>query len=134
MLAILEEASRHESPHEREALTFDLSPHDAALPAGVSMEIALDVIAKPDQYACELTIRARDNPGWFPTFEGVASISPLRAEGSELWLQGTYDPPFGKAGAAIDSTVFHGVARATLEHFITWLAEGIERRISSWSL
>lgn len=132
MLAILDEASRHVSPHEREALTLDLS--SPALPASVSVQIDLDTIAKPDQYACALAIRARDNPAWFPTFEGTASISPLRAEGSELWLQGTYDPPFGKAGAAVDSTLFHGVAHATLERFVAWLADGIERRIATWSL
>ena len=104
-------------------------------PASVSVEISVAAIERPDRFSCSLAIRSRDDPAWFPTFEGTASISPLRERGSELWLQGEYEPPFGAIGAAIDATALHGVARATLERFVDWLSNAVDRRVAgrkSW--
>lgn len=128
MFAILGEVSRRESPHERQALTFDLGSANPGWPASVSVEVVLEAVERRDEYACGLTIQARDHRAWFPTFTGTASVSPLQDEGSELWLQGAYDPPFGAAGAAVDAAILKGVARATLQRFAEWLATDIERR------
>ena len=68
--------------------------------------------------------RTRD---FFHTFEGTLSITPV-ATHSELWLQGTYDPPFGFFGALLDRTVLRHAARRSLQAFLQRIADDIAER------
>lgn len=65
--------------------------------------------------------------GPYPSFEGTLTV---RADddysSSVLELQGTYEPPFGVAGAAFDAVVGSRIASATAREFLRTLSLDIE--------
>ena len=123
MLAILDAAAKGAPPYEDAAASLGLE----------SLAIPVKIGAEPQtqRYECEITIVAATTSGFFPRFDGSVSISPMRDEGSELWLMGSYTVPLGPVGEIVDATLLHGVATASLERFITWLAEQIAARTTS---
>ena len=62
----------------------------------------------------EFTWQAAKSAGLFPTMEATLSAYPLSPSETQLDLQGRYRPPLGTLGTAIDATVGHRVAEATL--------------------
>lgn len=59
--------------------------------------------------------------GPYPVFHGTLSIQDEGAGWSRIDLDGTYQPPFGLVGAAIDAAVGHRVASATASDFLAEL-------------
>ena len=119
MLAIVEAAAAGRPPYEH--ATVSLGLESLAIPVTIAPE------PQGQRYECEITIVPETASGFFPRFDGSISISPMREEGSELWLMGSYTVPMGAVGEIVDATLLHGVATASLERFVTWLAEEIER-------
>jgi hypothetical protein len=56
-----------------------------------------------------------------PTFRGHLELLHTDGECS-LRVSGTYEPPFGAAGALIDAAALHRVAQRSLEDFVTYAA------------
>jgi hypothetical protein len=49
-------------------------------------------------------------------------IYPLTATETQLELAGTYEPPLGLVGRAIDSTLLHRIAEASVLQFVQEVA------------
>ena len=129
LLSITSDLAARRPPYGDDELTVGSFPAGG----GIAVPIAVTVLPKPDRYECEVVIEAKTAPHLFPRFTGMLSISPLRATGSEVWLQGSYDVPLGGLGAMADATVLHGAAHSSLEHFVTWMGAEIRRRVASES-
>jgi len=119
MLAILEAAAAGTPPYDDATASLGLE--------SLSVPVTVAPAPQEQRYECEVTIVAATTSGFFPRFDGSVSISPMRDEGSELWLIGSYTVPLGAVGEIVDATLLHGVATASLERFLTWLAEEIDR-------
>lgn len=90
-----------------------------------TLPMAIEIEEHPQRWQCSLHVRARRNERFFPTFDGLLSISPVGEDACELWLQGAYSPPAGRLGQAIDATVLDGIAKTTLRHFLQTVADGV---------
>ena len=60
--------------------------------------------------------------GAFPVLDANLELTATES-GTQLLVVGSYRPPFGALGAAVDRLVMHGVAQATLRTFVSGLAE-----------
>lgn len=59
----------------------------------------------------------------FPTMEGTLSAWPLSADETQIAIDGTYTPPMGPVGRALDSLVLHRIAEAAVHRFIEDVVE-----------
>lgn len=71
----------------------------------------------PGYRMLDVTWRPKDG-GPYPTFSGTLSIADEGAGWSRIDLDGAYTPPFGMIGAAIDATVGHRLAEATVTELL----------------
>ena len=60
--------------------------------------------------------------GAFPVLDANLELAATE-NGTDLIIVGTYRPPFGPLGAAVDRFVMHSVAQATMRSFAAQLAE-----------
>jgi hypothetical protein len=60
--------------------------------------------------------------GAFPVLDANLELTATES-GTQLLMVGSYRPPFGVLGAAVDRLVMQGVARATVRTFVSCLAE-----------
>jgi hypothetical protein len=109
---------------ERHTLAVYLNDIHVAVRGEVRVPVAMEVAQRPARFESAISIRAASNEGYFPTFEGTLSVTPV-ATHSELWLQGTYQPPLGFIGALLDRTVLRNAARRSLQAFLQRIAEDI---------
>jgi hypothetical protein len=91
-------------------------------PVEVGVDVRLQVSAITDEVTAvgeprarlDFTWQAAQSAGFFPTMEATLSAYPLSPHETQLDLYGRYRPPLGTLGTAIDATVGHRVAEATL--------------------
>ena len=62
----------------------------------------------------DFTWQAARSARAFPTMEATLTIYPLSPHETQLDLRGRYRPPLGTLGTAIDATLGHRIAEATL--------------------
>ena len=60
--------------------------------------------------------------GAFPVLDANLELSATE-EGTELLVVGSYRPPFGALGVAVDRLVMHAVAQATIRSFTAQLTD-----------
>lgn len=58
----------------------------------------------------------------FPTFQGEIQLVPIDAAITKLAVAGTYEPPLGDMGRALDNLAFHTAAEATIKDFVEGVA------------
>ncbi len=63
--------------------------------------------------------------GLFPVLDADITVHPAAENTSLLTLAGAYRPPLGVLGQALDRTVLHRVAAATVRNFLSRLAAEI---------
>ncbi len=63
--------------------------------------------------------------GLFPALDADILIVPTGERSSKLRLTGSYRPPLGALGSALDAAILHRVARATVRAFLNRLAADI---------
>jgi hypothetical protein len=109
-----------------------LHVHVGVLDIGTDVEIQITSVEQDvayDEPATRLVLawQAVHNPGVFPAMTAMLTIFPLSPTETQLELAGTYDPPLGKVGDAIDAAVGHRFASAAVIKFIQevagWLRE-----------
>jgi hypothetical protein len=59
----------------------------------------------------------------FPRFDGELQLVPISERETKIALAGTYDPPLGDVGRAVDNLVMHTAAEATVKDFVDRLAK-----------
>lgn len=74
-----------------------------------------------------ITWSATGTPGLFPSMEAGIVIAALGPDLTQVALRGSYDPPLGSVGKALDRTLFHRVAEASVKSFVDRIASSIER-------
>jgi len=139
-------------PHEevRQALTADAlgifgrATHSAAARAsdlGTALRVrigALELVAdveiqitaiadarSPDDQAAmrlDLTWKSRRRPGLFPAMAGALWVYALAPSETQIEFIGTYDPPLGLVGEAIDAVVMRRIAEASVQRFVSDVA------------
>lgn len=62
--------------------------------------------------------RATNKPHLFPFMHAELSVYPLTAKETQLDFSGTYEPPLGVLGDAIDAVVGRRIAEASVHRFI----------------
>lgn len=67
----------------------------------------------------------------FPTFEGRITVRP-QSPGSELAIEGWYDPPGGQAGRVFDRVIGRRLAHGSIDHLLGRLRLYVERRHRSF--
>jgi hypothetical protein len=67
----------------------------------------------------------------FPVLDADIRLAPVGAHATVLTMAGTYRPPLGPVGRALDRALLHRVASATIRHFIAQVAAGITGRPGS---
>jgi hypothetical protein len=63
--------------------------------------------------------------GLFPALDADLIVMPTGERSSKLRLTGSYRPPLGTLGSALDAAILHRVARATVRAFLSRIAAGI---------
>lgn len=100
--------------------------HAKAGPLHLSSEVIVEVQAiessrsPDDEPATNFVLQwhAVKRPGWFPVMHATLTIYPRGAAETHLELSGTYEPPLGVVGDALDAIALHKVAQQSVEGFV----------------
>jgi hypothetical protein len=126
-LGIFERATRSAAEHA----------HDVGAELRVrigAVEIAADIAIEVTEVAgacspgnqpatrLDLTWKSRRSPGLFPQMTGSLWAYALAPRETQLELTGSYDPPLGLLGDAIDAIALHRIAEESVRRFITDVA------------
>ncbi len=95
----------------------------------VSTQDALSPLHKP-AYSFTLAWSSPRRPNWFPTMKAVLTIYPLSPTETQLDFDGSYEPPLGLFGAAVDAVALHKFAEASVAGFIRQVAAYLRNEIS----
>lgn len=76
-----------------------------------------------------LTWEATGTPGLFPRMEADLVVTALGAHLTHLALRGSYRPPLGGVGRALDRALLHRVAEMCVKGFVDRLAAAAEERL-----
>jgi hypothetical protein len=106
------------------ALAVYLRDLHVAVRGEIRVPVEMEFSERPSRFQSAISIRALSNSAFFPRFEGTLSLSPSGTT-SELWLQGSYQPPLGVLGALLDRTVLRNAARRSLDAFLQRIAKDI---------
>lgn len=95
--------------------------------AGITKEVAIQTL--PPYQRGETTVIvtrmvATGAAGYlFPVLDADFELSPIHDGETRVLLRGTYRPPLGSLGAALDRAVLHRAAEATVRRLISQAAE-----------
>lgn len=65
---------------------------------------------------------ATKRPHLFPLMRAELAVYPLTSTETQLDFEGSYDPPLGPVGSAIDAVVGHRIAEASVHRFVVDVA------------
>jgi hypothetical protein len=74
--------------------------------------------------------KAKQSPGLFPLMHAELSVYALTATETQLDFSGTYDPPLGLLGSALDAVVGNRIADASIHRFVSEVAEYLRATLS----
>jgi hypothetical protein len=77
----------------------------------------------------ELEWEAKGSPGLFPIMKADLSIYPLSATETQIDLGGSYEPPMGLFGGALDAVVGHRIAEASVHRFVEAVADRLRQAV-----
>ena len=69
---------------------------------------------------------ATGTPGLFPKLDADLIVAAVGPELSQIAMRGTYAPPLGPLGRALDRAVLHRVAEASVKSFVDRVAHLVE--------
>jgi ribosome-associated toxin RatA of RatAB toxin-antitoxin module len=72
---------------------------------------------------------AAESAGLFPAMKARLAIYPLSFTETQVELDGTYEPPFGILGSAIDALVGQRVAEASVHRFVKAVVETLKKEL-----
>jgi hypothetical protein len=86
------------------------------------VEIELvDLVRSPSKVVLLIRWKAHRATGLFPVLEGSLEVTPS-SDGSQLFVNGEYQPPGGAVGRVTDRAVLHRIAKATVRDFAERIA------------
>lgn len=87
----------------------------------IAKTVRLDVgepFRRTGETSIPLRWEATGTPGLFPKMEADLVVEEVGIRLTKVALQGSYDPPLGSLGRALDRALLHRVAEATVKHFV----------------
>ena len=93
--------------------------------AGPAKEVLLrtePVLRSHDVVTVSLTWEATGVPGLFPRLDADLVAARLSDHETQLSLRGSYTPPLGLVGRALDRALFHRLAESTVKEFVDRVA------------
>lgn len=78
----------------------------------------------------QLEWEAATMPRLFPLMRAELSIYPLTSTETQLDFKGLYEPPFGALGKAANAIVGHRIAEASVERFVTDVAQYLRKSLN----
>lgn len=126
-LAIFERATRSTAARAREAgAKLRVRFGAAKIAADIAIEVTEIARARSptNQPAIriDLTWESKRSPDLFPAMTGSLWAYALSPRETQLELTGSYDPPLGLLGDAIDTIALHHLAQESVRRFITDVA------------
>jgi len=105
-----------------------------SLEVGTDITIALrgvEDVPGPQDPATKLRLewQSARAPRWFPLMEAELAVYPLTSTETQLDFSGTYEPPLGVLGTAIDAAVGHRIAEAAVHRFVSDVADYLRRTL-----
>lgn len=86
----------------------------------------LDLVSREDSALLALRWEAMGPGGrLFPALDADITLTPAGEQVTLITLAGSYRPPLGTLGAALDRAILHRVAAATIRTFISRVADAI---------
>jgi len=79
------------------------------------------------QTTIPLAWEATGTPGLFPKLDADLIVATVGPDLSRIAMRGTYAPPLGPLGRALDRAVLHRVAEASVKSFVDGVARSITR-------
>jgi hypothetical protein len=101
-----------------EDLRARLSTHEGSV---LAKEVRLTVgtpRAGEGEVLFPITWLAVGTPGLFPQMEADLLLTDLGPDLTQLTFRGTYRPPFGSVGRAVDRTLLHRLAETCVKSFV----------------
>lgn len=114
-------------------LRVRLGALEVATDVKVDVGSAVDTKSSPLGY--EITVfpvswQAIERPSLFPHMKAKLSVYPLSSRETQLEFEGTYDPPFGWLGDAVDAIVGNRIAEASVLAFIQDVAVRLRQQLA----
>jgi hypothetical protein len=106
---------------------LDVGTDVEILIAGIEHDFAYDEPAT----RLKLSWRAANNPRAFPSMAATLTIFPLSPTETQLELAGSYEPPMGKLGEALDAAVGHRFASAAVIKFVQEVARWLREELAA---
>jgi hypothetical protein len=135
--AELLQRSTHSASARADSIVANIQVGAGGLAVGVDVRIQIGAIRDEDAVGgmlpvthVPLTWAAAQSPALFPSMEAELSAWPLSKDETQLEIKGTYEPPLGPVGTAIDATLLHGVAEASVKRLLDDLAEQLRRELT----
>lgn len=123
-LPLAERAS--DAYRDAEGLTATISVGSrGALAKTIELEIK-DRYAGPDQVVLAMSWTATGATALFPRMEADLKIEPLGPALTQLSFEGSYQPPLGAPGAAMDRWALHRVAEASVKNLVDLIAQDLD--------
>ena len=82
-------------------------------------------LRKPEQTTVPFAWEATGTPGLFPKLDADLIVAAVGPELCQVAVRGTYDPPLGNLGRALDRALLHRVAEASVNGFVDRVAESV---------
>jgi hypothetical protein len=108
------------------ALRVNIGPLDIGAEIAVTVgEIGEQSYTTPNSRVTRIPIEwsAAQRAGLFPVMKAELLVYPLTSTETQLEFVGRYEPPFGLVGSALDATVGHRIAQASVHRLITDVAK-----------
>ena len=126
VMRLMRSIGEHEDPYRDLTLAIEVNA-----PGGPELRVPIEatVVNRPGRWECGLHIEAAKSGILFPKFDGTLSVTPDGGTESELWLQGSYEPPGGMLGKGVDATLLRGSAENSLREFLHWLSGEVKTEV-----
>ncbi len=105
---------------------------------GVGLSVQVKAVRDEDGVAglgpvtrVQLGWEAANAASFFPVMSAELSAWPLSASETQLEIEGTYRPPLGAVGTAIDAVVGHRIADASVHTLLEDIVEQLRRELPS---
>jgi hypothetical protein len=116
------------------AIHVKVGPIDLVADVAIRV-VAIDEVRSPlgqPATRLELDWKSTNRPGLFPTMKGTLLVYALTSTETQLDFTGTYDPPMGLLGEAIDALILHRVvAEAAVLHFVQDVAAYLRAEVDA---
>lgn len=134
-LAIFERATRSAADHAQDVgaeLRVRLGAVEIAADIAIEVTEIAGARSPANQAATQLNLtwKSKRRPGLFPEMTGSLWAYALSPRETQLELIGSYDPPLGLLGDAIDAIALHRIAEESVRRFITDVASYLRAELS----